>query len=125
MTDIHYNLNNFLQADLFSRIFPVSNEFEFTAKGVFRRKDCRQCSHGHAMAHNGYDYARKHGLGKVRIGKQRCMICGEEYHEDKGFWKNLLSRWNEAITKMILVLRPRFLNSFFDCSAKWAVLCES
>jgi len=57
------------------------------------------------MVHNGYDYARKGGLGKVRIGKQRCMICREEYHEDKGFWKGLLSRWKDAITKMILVLR--------------------
>ena len=57
------------------------------------------------MVHNGYDYARKKGLGKVKIGKQRCPICQEEYHEDKGFWKSLLSRWKETITKMILSLR--------------------
>lgn len=57
------------------------------------------------MVHNGYDYARKKGLGKVRIGKQICPVCREEHHEDKGFWKNLLSRWKETTTKIIFSLR--------------------
>jgi len=57
------------------------------------------------MVHNGYDYARKKGFGKVKIGKQRCQKCGAEYHEDKSFWKELLSKWKETITSLILVLR--------------------
>ena len=48
------------------------------------------------MVHNGYDYARKKGFGKVRVGKQICPICEEEHREDKGFWKGLLSRWQET-----------------------------
>jgi hypothetical protein len=105
MTEIHLNLNNFLNSERLLGIFPESNEYEFTSKKVFRLKQHRICSHGHEMVHNGYDHARKKGLGKVKIGKQICSICGEDYHEDKGFWKSLLSRWKEIITKMILSLR--------------------
>ncbi len=105
MTEIHLNLNNFLNSELLLSIFPESNKYEFTSKKVFRLKEHRMCSHGHKMVHNGYDYARKKGLGKVKIGKQICSVCDEEYHEDKGFWKSLLSRWKEIITKMILSLR--------------------
>ena len=57
------------------------------------------------MVHNGYDYARKKGFGKVKIGKQRCQKCGSEHYEDKSFWKELLSKWKETITSLILVLR--------------------
>ena len=114
MTNIHLTLNNFVNSDTLLGLFPVSDEYEFTAKRVFRLKVHRRCSEGHAMVHNGYDYARKKGLGKVRIGKQRCTICREEYHEDKGFWKGLLSRWKDAITKMILVLR--------DSHVSWQVI---
>lgn len=105
MTEIHLNLNNFLDSGLFLNIFPESNKYEFTSKKVFRLKEHIRCSHCHEMVHNGYDYARKKGLGKVRIGKQICPVCREEHHEDKGFWKNLLFRWKETITKIILSLR--------------------
>jgi len=57
------------------------------------------------MMHNGYDYARKKGFGKVKIGKQICLICWEEHREDKGFWKGLLSRWKDAVTDLIMALR--------------------
>ena len=57
------------------------------------------------MVHNGYDYARKKGFGKVRVGKQICPICEEEHREDKGFWKGLLSRWQETVTDLIKTLR--------------------
>ena len=105
MTEIHLNLNNFLDYGLFLNIFPESNKYEFTSKKVFRLKRKVICKNGHEMVHNGYDYARKKGLGKVRIGKQICSLCEEQHHEDKGFWKSLLSRWREAITKIIFSLR--------------------
>lgn len=98
-------LNNFFDSGLLLRILPDSNQYEFTASKVFRLKNKVVCSCGHEMVHNGYNYARKSGLGKVRIGKQRCPICHQEHYEDKVFWKNLLSRWKEAITKIILNLR--------------------
>lgn len=105
MTEIHLNLNNFSDFGLLFSIFPESNKYEFTSKKVFRLKHKVICKRGHEMVHNGYDYARKKGLGKVRIGKQICSLCEEQYHEDKGFWKSLLSRWKEIITIMIVSLR--------------------
>ncbi len=86
-------------------IFSTSNRYEFTSKKVFRLKEHKICSRGHEMVHNGYDYARKSGFGKVKIGKQICPICKEEYREDKGFWKGLLSRWKDAVTDLIMALR--------------------
>ncbi len=91
MTEIHLNLNNFSDSGLLFSIFPESNKYEFTSKKVFRLKHKVICKRRHEMVHNGYDYARKKGLGKVRIGKQICSLCEEHYHEDKGFWKRLLS----------------------------------
>ena len=105
MTEIHLNLKNLSDLSMLLSIFPTSNQYEFTSKKVFRLKEHKICSQGHEMVHNGYDYARKKGFGKVKIGKQICPICKEENREDKGFWKGLLSRWQETITGFIMALR--------------------
>ena len=114
MTEIHLTLNNFLDFEALLRIFPDSNKYEFTSKKVFRLKDCVPCNCGAPMVHNGYNYARKKGFGKVRIGKQCCKNCGAEHHEDKGFWKNLLADWKETISSLLLVLR--------DSNVSWQVI---
>jgi hypothetical protein len=57
------------------------------------------------MTHNGYDYVRKKDFGKAKVGKQVCPSCGKQHHEDKGFWKNLLSKWVETTTSLIIALR--------------------
>lgn len=105
MTEIHLNLNNLSEANLLLTIFPESNKYEFTSKKVFRAKEYVCCNCGNLMVHNGYDYARKKGFGKVKIGKQICQKCGAEHHEDKIFWKKLLSHWKETITSVLMVLR--------------------
>ena len=105
MTEIHLNLKNLSDCEMLLSIFSTSNRYEFTSKKVFRLKEHKICSRWHEMVHNGYDYARKKGLGKVKIGKQICLICGEEHREDKGFWKGLLSRWKDAVTDLIMALR--------------------
>jgi len=66
------------------------------------------------MVHNGYDYARKNGFGKVKIGKQICQKCGAEHHEDKTFWKKLLNDWKETLTSALMVLR--------DSNVSWKVI---
>jgi len=82
MTEVHLNLNNFNDSVELSRIFPISDEFEFTTKKVFRRKERLTCPNcGKLMRHNGFNYACKKGFGKVKIGKQRCE-CGCEHIED-------------------------------------------
>ena len=90
MTEIYLNLNNFSDSKHLLALFPASNEYEFTAKKVFRLKYYVFCTCGTKMVHNGFDYARKHGFGKVKIGKQICQDCGNQHHEDKIFWKKLL-----------------------------------
>ncbi len=57
------------------------------------------------MRHNGYDFVRKKGFGKAKVGKQICTVCGKQHHEDKGFWKNLLSEWIKTTTSLIMTLR--------------------
>lgn len=116
MTEIHLNLNNFTHSDQFLTLFPVGKEYEFTAKKVFRRKQKLTCTCNKQMVHNGYDYARKKGFGKVRIGKQRCQNCGAEHHEDKAFWKKLLTDWKQTITSLIMMLR--------DSSVAWATISK-
>ena len=64
MTEIHLNLNNFLDFGMLLSIFPESNKYEFTSKKVFRLKGCIICKCNHELVHNGYDYARKKDLEK-------------------------------------------------------------
>ena len=116
MTEIYLNLNNFSDSTLLLTLFPASNQYEFTAKKVFRLKSHLICSCGTDMVHNGFDYARKHGFGKVKIGKQICQDCGNQYHEDKSFWKKLLAQWKELITNFILMLR--------DADVSWDVVSK-
>ena len=105
MTEIHLNLNNFLDFKALLSLFPESNQYEFTPKKIFRRKTYVICSCGCEMRHNGYDFVRKNGFGKAKVGKQLCPVCGKQHHEDKGFWKNLLSEWVKTITSLIMTLR--------------------
>lgn len=116
MTEIHLNLNNFSNSDLLLSIFPESKKYEFTAKKVFRFVEHINCNCGNKMVHNGYDCARKKGFGTVRVGKQICLNCGAEHHEDKSFWKKLLSDWKETITSLLLVLR--------DSNVSWKVISK-
>jgi len=104
MTEIYLNLNNFTDSKLLLTLFPASNEYEFTAKRVFRSKKRVICC-GQECVHDGHDFIRKKGFGKAKVGKQICQICGKQHHEDKSFWKKLLGQWQETITSLILTLR--------------------
>lgn len=116
MTEIHTTLNNFFGQKSLLELFPESNEYEFTNKKVFRRRYFIVCKCSNHMVHNGYDYARKKGFGKVRIGKQICLKCGETHSEDRSFWKSLLCRWERAIKSLIVILR--------DSNVAWEVISK-
>lgn len=105
MTEIYLNLNNFNGFETLFGLFPESNQYVFTSKKVFRHKNRILCSCGCYMIHNGFDFVRKKGFGKAKIGKQLCPSCCKQHHEDKGFWKNLLGKWSETITSLIMCLR--------------------
>lgn len=116
MTTIQLDFKNISEMETLVSIFPISNKYEFTANKVFRLKQHYICSCGTKMVHNGYDYARKKNFGKVKIGKQLCKNCWKQHHEDKKFWKNLLSQWKELITKLIMTLR--------DTNVSWDVVSK-
>ena len=116
MTEIHLTLNNFNDFDQLFSLFPESKAYEFTSKKVFRQKMRIHCDCGSEMVHNGYDFVRKKGFGKAKIGKQLCPDCGKQHHEDKGFWKNILGKWKDAITNLIMLLR--------DSDVSWMKISE-
>ena len=65
MTEIYLNLNNFSDSKLLLTLFPASNEYEFTAKKVFRSKKRIICC-GQECVHDGHDFIRKKGFGKAK-----------------------------------------------------------
>ena len=82
------------------------------------------------MVHDGYDYVRKRDFGKVRVGKKLCKRCGAQHHEDKSFWKTLLSQWKELTTSLIFTLRDshvawdvvsKVMTFFIPCSKTTAM----
>jgi hypothetical protein len=90
MTTIRRNLLNFSQKDNLLSIFgEYSNEFEYTANGIFRRTvppACPKCkSHGN---YNRYNTYYKKGYVKTGI----CSICEESYEEDN-FWIKLKTKF--------------------------------
>jgi len=113
MTEIYLNLNNFTDSKPLLTLFPVSNDYEFTAKKIFRSKKRVVCC-GQECVHDGFDFVRKKSFGKAKVGKQICKICGKQHHEDKSFWKKLLGLWQETITSLILTLR--------DSHVAWEVI---
>ena len=107
MTEIQLSLLNFPHREILSTIFnDFSNDFEFTADGVFRRitpplcPDCR-----FPMSHNGFNTYRKCHLGEVNIGCYLCGACGKSIEEDRTFWDNLKTGFFNILTEICLRLR--------------------
>jgi hypothetical protein len=107
MTKIQLSLINFPNHEILSTILnDFSNDFEFTANGVFRRIApplCPDC--GFPMSHNGFNTYRKGHLGEVNIGRYLCRVCGKSVEEDRAFWNNLKTRFFEVLTEICLRLR--------------------
>ncbi|WP_336248097.1 hypothetical protein [Methanothrix soehngenii] len=61
MTEMQLSLINFPYREMLSNIFQdYSNDFEFTASGIFRKivpPLCPEC--GHPMSHNGFNTCQK------------------------------------------------------------------
>jgi hypothetical protein len=114
MTEIHLNINNICDSEDLLSLFPQDKNLEFSSKKIFRRKTFVICSCGTKMVHNGFDFIRKKGFGKAKIGKQICQNCKFQFHENKSFWKNLLSEWIKKISDLIILLR--------DSDTSWKVI---
>ena len=107
MTEIQLSLINFPHHQILSTILDgFSNDFEFTADGVFRRITppvCPDC--GSPMSHNGFNTYRKGHLGKANIGRYLCGACGKSVEEDRSFWDNLKTGFFDILTGICLRLR--------------------
>jgi hypothetical protein len=107
MTEIQLSLINFPHHEILSTILNgFSNDFEFTADGVFRRITpslCPDC--GFPMNHNGFNTYRKGHLGEANIGRYLCGACGKSVEEDRTFWNNLKTGFFDILTEICLRLR--------------------
>ncbi|MCJ7445009.1 MAG: transposase [Methanotrichaceae archaeon] len=107
MTEIQLNLINFPHREILSTILKdYSDDFEFTANGVFRRITPPQCSDcGFPMSYNGFNTYRKGYLGEASVGRYLCSACGKSVEEDRTFWNNLKTGFFNILTEICLRLR--------------------
>jgi hypothetical protein len=107
MTEMQLSLINFPYREILSTIFEdYSDDFEFTASGVFRRivpPFCPEC--GLPMSHNGSNTYRKGRLGEANIGRYLCGACGKSIEEDRDFWIKLKSDFFNILTEICTRLR--------------------
>jgi hypothetical protein len=101
MVTINSTLNNFSELPILIDVLrQFSNDYEYTSRGVFRRKTpplCPFCNN--PMVHNGYNLYTKQGLGEVNIGRYKCSNCSSTQEEDRSFWEEqktlLLDSFND------------------------------
>ena len=107
MTEIQLSLLNFPHLEILSTILSdFSNDFEFTANGVFRMINpppCPDC--GSSMIHNGFNTYRKGHLGKANVGRYLCGTCGKSVEEDRAFWDKLKTGFFSTLAEVCLCLR--------------------
>jgi hypothetical protein len=107
MTEIQLSLINFPYRKTLSTIFEdYSNDFEFTASGIFRRivpPSCPEC--GSSMSHNGSNTYRKEHLGEVNVGRYLCGACGKSVEEGRDFWIDLKAEFFKILTEICIRLR--------------------
>ena len=107
MTEMQLSLINFPHREMLSTIFQdYSNDFEFTASGIFRKivpPLCPEC--GHPMSHNGFNTCQKRHLGGANVGKYLCGACGKSTEENRDFWVNLKADFLGIITEICTRLR--------------------
>lgn len=83
-----------------------SNEYEFTAEGVFRRivpPPCPQC--GKTMSHNGSNKYHILNLAIIKFGRYRCGKCRLNLEEDNIFWDDMKFEISKILTGIYQVLR--------------------
>ena len=107
MTEMQLSLINFPYRETLSTIFQdYSNDFEFTASGIFRKivpPLCPEC--GYPMSHNGFNTCQKGLLGEANVGKYLCGACGKSTQEDRDFWIKLKANFFGIITGICTRLR--------------------
>ncbi|MGZ7070656.1 MAG: ISNCY family transposase [Methanobacterium sp.] len=107
MVTVNSTFNNFSEVPiLIDMLGQFSNEYEYTTKGIFRRKTpplCPICNN--PMIHNGYNQYTKQGLGEVIIGRYKCSNCGNTQEETRSFWEDLKTLLLDSFNDFFQLLR--------------------
>jgi len=107
MVTVNTTLNNFSEVPIIMDLLgQFSNDYEYTTKGIFRRKIpplCPLCNN--PMVHNGYNLYTKHGLGEVIIGRYKCSHCDNTQEETRNFWENLKTLLLDSFNDFFQLLR--------------------
>jgi hypothetical protein len=83
-----------------------SNEYEFTAEGVFRRimpLACPRC--GKPMSHNGSNKYHILDLAIIKLGRYHCKKCHLNLQEGNIFWDNMKFEMSKILAGLYQVLR--------------------
>jgi len=107
MVTIASNFNNLFEIPTFLNIFNgFDNEFEYSEKGIFRRKNpphCPDCENN--MTHDGSNSYTKKNLGTIKIGKYHCPRCDKTIEEDKSVWEKLKTEFFNQLRRIYRQLR--------------------
>jgi hypothetical protein len=107
MVTINLTLNNFSELPSLLDLFGgFNNDYEYTTRGVFRRKTppaCPICSI--PMVHNGYNPYTKQGLGEINIGRYKCSNCSSTQEEDRSFWEDMKTLLFDSFNDFFQLLR--------------------
>lgn len=107
MTTIDLNLINFSCCGILLETFKrYSNDYQFTANGVFRKivpPECPEC--GTPMVHNGYNVYTKNRLGDVKIGRYYCPNCKKSCEEYRDFWKDMILEFFDDLNGIYQLMR--------------------
>ncbi|TFH49745.1 MAG: hypothetical protein E4G89_04390 [Methanothrix sp.] len=74
-----------------------SNEYEFTAEGVFRRIKSPACLYrGKQISHNGYNRYSILYLANIKLGKYLCKKCNMSLQEENTFWEKTKFEFSQS-----------------------------
>lgn len=108
MKEISTTFKNFSFIGELNTIFPDTDNFEYTSKGVIRSINKPICPHcGWQCIRNGWDPLTRKDLFTLKIGRFRCSHCGHEIKKDLSFWNKFINSWEDTISAFFLRLSDR------------------
>lgn len=108
MKEIETTLKNFSVINELNTIFPNTDAFEYTKKGVIRAVKKPSCPHcGQQCIRNGWDTLTRKDLFTLKIGKFYCHPCKETVRSDLSFWNRFIEEWEDTLSSFFLHLADR------------------